>query len=139
MEVSGHLHAPVALPPGKETLVHKKVKSLCLTKHHVMQTYGGLEVQLNSFLTLDRSIDWVIGWLIFSLFNYALLTAEVNILSYEMGRISWMVGKDFKELGRGLFQNDAPAFVRRYIEISLHSGESVIRPRFELGTILIQT
>jgi hypothetical protein len=28
-----------------------KVKSLCLTKHHAMKTYGGVEVQLHAFLT----------------------------------------------------------------------------------------
>jgi hypothetical protein len=53
--VSGLLHAPAALPPGKEKKdnyegelekiweeVDIKVKlSLCLTKHHVMETYWG--------------------------------------------------------------------------------------------------
>jgi hypothetical protein len=28
-----------------------KVKPLCLTKLHAMKTYGGMEVQLRSFLT----------------------------------------------------------------------------------------
>jgi hypothetical protein len=33
--------------------VKVKVKlSLCLTKHHTMTTYGGVEVQLHAFLTL---------------------------------------------------------------------------------------
>jgi hypothetical protein len=30
----------------------KKVKSLCLTKHHAMKAYWGMEVQLNAFFDL---------------------------------------------------------------------------------------
>jgi hypothetical protein len=42
MDVSGQLHAPAALPPGKEPLVPIKLKlSLCLTKHHSMKIYWG--------------------------------------------------------------------------------------------------
>jgi hypothetical protein len=36
-----------------------KVKlSLCLTKHHAMKTYVGMEVSIHAFLTLDGSEWW---------------------------------------------------------------------------------
>jgi hypothetical protein len=57
MEVSGQLHAPAALPPGDisdiyiyyciyfEVKVKVNVKlSLCLTKHHTMKAYWGVEL-----------------------------------------------------------------------------------------------
>jgi len=34
-----------------------KVKlSLCFTKHHVMKTYGGMELYVHAFLTSE--LDW---------------------------------------------------------------------------------
>jgi hypothetical protein len=37
---------------GETRKVKKKVKlSLCLTKHHAMKTYWGVEVQLHTFFT----------------------------------------------------------------------------------------
>jgi hypothetical protein len=31
-----------------EIKLHKKLKSLCLIKHHIMKTYGGVEVRYSS-------------------------------------------------------------------------------------------
>lgn len=44
------------------------------------------------------SIDWLINWLIFTLFNYAASTAEM-IVNYYM-----------EENGHGLFQDATPIF-----------------------------
>jgi hypothetical protein len=39
-----------------------RVKSLCLTKHHTVETYGGMEVQLHSFLTSGARFSSVVSF-----------------------------------------------------------------------------
>jgi hypothetical protein len=54
MEVSGQLHAPVALPPRKV--------SVCLTTHHTMKTYwgsGGIAVLIRN---LGARWTWVVSF-----------------------------------------------------------------------------
>jgi hypothetical protein len=50
--IAGPCTKPIETTPHLHTLCKVKVKlSLCLTKHHSMKTYGGVEVELHAFLT----------------------------------------------------------------------------------------
>jgi hypothetical protein len=55
---------------------------LCLTKHHAMKTYGGVELYIHAFLTLESYIDES-GVILARILNLGIIYIYIYIVMYQ--------------------------------------------------------
>jgi len=70
MIVSGQLHTPAALHPGKVPQVHQINMSLGLTKYHIIKTYWGWGYIRPHFLNLGSRWNRVVCFTLWPLYHW---------------------------------------------------------------------